>query len=117
MDWFKQGFKDMGKFVNQIGDNIDFSWIGKIGDEWDKFKDDMAKGLQDGALFKGIKKGFDSLHSAVSKATDTNNVFGKSVSKGTKKALSAYNDLSEKAKVKLETIQVTHEKIGDKQFQ
>lgn len=117
MDWFKQGFKDMGKFVNQIGANIDFSWIGKLGKEWDKFKDDMAKGLQDGALFKGIKKGFDGLHYAVSKATDTNNVFGKSVSKGTKKALSAYNDLSEKAKVKLETIQVTHEKIGDKQFQ
>lgn len=117
MDWFKQGFKDMGKFVNQVGANIDFSWIGKLGKEWDKFKDDMAKGLQDGALFKGIKKGFDGLHYAVSKATDTNNVFGKSVSKGTKKALSAYNDLSEKAKVKLETIQVTHEKIGDKQFQ
>ncbi|OEK70197.1 hypothetical protein AST01_04520 [Staphylococcus equorum] len=117
MDWFKQGFKDMGKFVNQIGSNIDFSWIGKLGKEWDKFKDDMAKGLQDGALFKGIKKGFDGLHYAVSEATDTNNVFGKSVSKGTKKALSAYNDLSEKAKVKLETIQVTHEKIGDKQFQ
>ncbi|MFQ3853717.1 phage tail tape measure protein [Staphylococcus sp. 2S1] len=117
MDWFKQGFKDMGKFVNQIGANIDFSWIGKLGKEWDKFKDDMAKGLQDGALFKGIKKGFDGLHYAVSKATDTNNVFGKSVSKGTKKALSAYNNLSEKAKVKLETIQVTHEKIGDKQFQ
>ncbi|PNZ60945.1 phage tail tape measure protein [Staphylococcus casei] len=117
MDWFKQGFKDMGKFVNQIGANIDFSWIGKLGKEWDKFKDDMAKGLQDGALFKGIKKGFDGLHSAVSKATDTNNVFGKSVSKGTKKALSSYNDLSEKAKVKLETIQITHEKIGDKQLQ
>lgn len=117
MDWFKQGFKDMGKFVNQIGANIDFSWIGKLGKEWDKFKDDMAKGLQDGALFKGIKKGFDGLHSAVSKATDTNNVFGESVSKGTKKALSSYNDLSEKAKVKLETIQITHEKIGDKQLQ
>lgn len=117
MDWFKQGFKDMGKFVNQIGANIDFSWIGKLGKEWDKFKDDMAKGLQDGALFKGIKKGFDGLHYAVSKATDTNNVFGKSVSKGTKKALSSYKNLSEKAKVKLETIQITHEKIGDKQFQ
>lgn len=117
MDWFKQGFKDMGQFVNQIGANIDFSWIGKLGKEWDKFKDDMAKGLQDGALFKGIKKGFDGLHYAVSKASDTTDVFGKSVSKGTKKALGSYNELSEKAKLKLETIQITHKKIGDKQFQ
>lgn len=116
MDWFKQGFSDMGKFVNQVGFKIDFSWIGKMGKEWDKFKTDMAKGLQDGALFKGIKKGFDGLHHAVSKATDTTNVFGKGVSKGTKKALTAYNDLTEKAKVKLDQIRITHEKIGDKQM-
>lgn len=116
MDWFKQGFSDMGKFVNQVGFKIDFSWIGKMGKEWDKFKTDMAKGLQDGALFKGIKKGFDGLHHAVSKATDTTNVFGKGVSKGTKKALAAYNDLSEKAQVKLDEIRITHKKIGDKEY-
>ncbi|MBU0437754.1 phage tail tape measure protein [Staphylococcus succinus] len=116
MDWFKQGFSDMGKFVNQVGFKIDFSWIGKMGKEWDEFKTDMAKGLQDGALFKGVKKGFDGLHHAVSKATDTTNVFGKGVSKGTKKALEAYNDLSEKAQVKLNEIRITHKKIGDKEY-
>lgn len=120
IDWFKQGFSDMGRLVNQVGKSIDFSWVGKmtkeISGQWEWLKNDMARGLQDGALFKGIKKVFDGLHYSVSKATDTTNVFGKGVSKGTKKALSAYNDLTEKAKVKLDQIRITHKKIGDKQM-
>ncbi|MEM5397347.1 phage tail tape measure protein [Staphylococcus gallinarum] len=120
MGWFRRGFSDMGKAVNQVGATMDFSWIGKmtkdISSKWEWLKKDMARGLQDGALFKGIKVAFDGLHKAVSKATDKTNVFGKGVSKGTKKALSAYNELSEKAKVKLESIRITHEKIGNKQY-
>ncbi|MDW8546361.1 phage tail tape measure protein [Staphylococcus pseudoxylosus] len=120
IDWFKQGFSDMGKIVNQVGKSIDFSWVGKmtkeISGQWEWLKNDMAKGLQDGALFKGIKVGFDGLHKAVSKASDTTDVFAGKVSKGTKKALGSYNNLSEKAKTKLEEIRISHSKIGDKQL-
>ncbi|MEB8175517.1 phage tail tape measure protein [Staphylococcus xylosus] len=120
IDWFKQGFSDMGKIVNQVGKSIDFSWVGKmtkeISGQWEWLKNDMARGLQDGALFKGIKVGFDGLHKAVSKASDTTDVFAGKVSKGTKKALGSYNNLSEKAKTKLEEIRISHSKIGDKQL-
>lgn len=120
IDWFKQGFSDMGKIVNQVGKSIDFSWVGKmtkeISGQWEWLKNDMARGLQDGALFKGIKVGFDGLHKAVSKASDTTDVFVGKVSKGTKKALGSYNNLSEKAKTKLEEIRISHSKIGDKQL-
>lgn len=120
IDWFKQGFSDMGKIVNQVGKSIDFSWVGKmtkeISGQWEWLKNDMARGLQDGALFKGIKVGFDGLHKAVSKASDTTDVFAGKVSKGTKKALGSYNNLSEKAKIKLEEIRISHSKIGDKQL-
>lgn len=120
IDWFKQGFSDMGKIVNQVGKSIDFSWVGKmtkeISGQWEWIKNDMARGLQDGALFKGIKVGFDGLHKAVSKASDTTDVFAGKVSKGTKKALGSYNNLSEKAKTKLEEIRISHSKIGDKQL-
>ncbi|MGW8014798.1 phage tail tape measure protein [Staphylococcus xylosus] len=120
IDWFKQGFSDMGKIVNQVGKSIDFSWVGKmtkeISGQWEWLKNDMARGLQDGALFKGIKVRFDGLHKAVSKASDTTDVFAGKVSKGTKKALGSYNNLSEKAKTKLEEIRISHSKIGDKQL-
>lgn len=120
IDWFKQGFSDMGKIVNQVGKSIDFSWVGKmtkeISGQWEWLKNDMARGLQDGALFKGIKVGFDGLHKAVSKASDTTDAFAGKVSKGTKKALGSYNNLSEKAKIKLEEIRISHSKIGDKQL-
>lgn len=120
IDWFKQGFSDMGKIVKQVGKSIDFSWVGKmtkeISGQWEWLKNDMARGLQDGALFKGIKVGFDGLHKAVSKASDTTDVFAGKVSKGTKKALGSYNNLSEKAKTKLEEIRISHSKIGDKQL-
>lgn len=120
IDWFKQGFSDMGKIVNQVGKSIDFSWVGKmtkeISGQWEWLKNDMARGLQDGALFKGIKVGFDGLHKAVSKASDTTDVFAGKVSKGTKKALGSYNNLSEKLKTKLEEIRISHSKIGDKQL-
>ncbi|MEB8101058.1 phage tail tape measure protein [Staphylococcus xylosus] len=118
--WFRQGFADMGKIVNQVGKSIDFSWVGKItkdiSGKWEWLKKDMARGLQEGALFKGIKVGFDGLHKAVSKASDTTNVFAGKVSKGTKKALGSYNNLSEKATTKLNELRISHKKIGDKEF-
>ena len=38
MDWFRRGFSDMGKLVNQVGESIDFSWIPNMGKAWDDFK-------------------------------------------------------------------------------
>lgn len=118
--WFRRGFADMGKLVNQVGSSINFSWIGKMQNKLVGFmswlKKDMAKGLQQGLLFKGIKKVFDGLHYAVSKASDSTNVFSSKVSKGTKKALGAYNRLSEQAKVKLNELRISHKKIGDKEY-
>lgn len=120
MDWFRKGFDDMGKLVNQVGESIDFSWVDKAKDKlggfWDDFKNDMAEGLQEGLLFKGIKKGFDGLDGLVSKASDTTDVFSEKVSKGTKKALKSYTSMSENARVKLEEIRINHETIGEKQY-
>ncbi|MVK33704.1 phage tail tape measure protein, partial [Staphylococcus aureus] len=120
VDWFRKGFDDMGKLVNQVGESIDFSWIDKAKDKmssyWDYLKNDMAKGLQEGLLFKGIKKAFDGLDGLVSKASDTTDVFSEKVSKGTKKALKSYTSMSENARVKLEEIRINHETIGEKQY-
>ncbi|WP_218086531.1 phage tail tape measure protein [Staphylococcus sp. HMSC056G08] len=120
VDWFRKGFDDMGKLVNQVGESIDFSWIDKAKDKmssyWDYLKNDMAKGLQEGLLFKGIKKAFDGLDGLVSKASDTTDVFSEKVSKGTKKALKSYISMSENARVKLEEIRINHETIGEKQY-
>ncbi|RZI03037.1 phage tail tape measure protein [Staphylococcus condimenti] len=121
MDWFRKGFDNMGKLVKQVGDSMDFSWIDKAKDKmgkfWDDFKNDMAKGLQEGLLFKGIKKGFDGLDKMVSKASDTTDVFAKGVSKGTEKALKSYNKLSKQSTLKLEEIKLHHGKISNEQYQ
>ncbi|MTV20873.1 phage tail tape measure protein [Staphylococcus delphini] len=115
MGWFRQGFKDMGRIVNDVGESIDFSWISKMGDAWDDFKDDMAKGLQDGALFKGIHKLFDGIHTLASKASDKVDVLGKGVSKETKGALKNYVKYSEKSNEILEKVRFNHGKISKKQ--
>ena len=81
MGWFRQGFRDMGRIVNEVGSSIDFSWLPNMGKAWDNFKNDMAKGLQDGLLFKGIHKLFNGIHSLALKASDKVNVLGKGVSK------------------------------------
>ncbi|MHD0382808.1 phage tail tape measure protein [Staphylococcus simulans] len=120
MDWFRKGFSNMGKLVKQVGDSMDFSWIdkakNKMGTFWDDFKNDMAKGLQEGLLFKGIKKAFDGLDKMVSKASDTTNVFAKGVSKGTENALKSYNKLSQQSTLKLEQIKLQHGKISNEQY-
>lgn len=121
MDWFKQGISDFGRLWNQTIGSLDFSWVGKLGNglakAWDGFKGFSAKVLELTPTFQMLKFSFDNLHKALSKTTDKTDVFGKSVSKGTKKALGAYNNLSEKAKTKLEEIRISHSKIGNKQLQ
>ncbi|MBA8777190.1 phage tail tape measure protein [Staphylococcus schleiferi subsp. coagulans] len=115
MGWFRQGFKDMGRIVNDVGESIDFSWISKMDGAWADFKDDMAKGLQDGALFKGIHKLFDGIHTLASKASDKVDVLGKGVSKETKGALKNYVKYSEKSNEILEDVRFNHGKISEKQ--
>ncbi|PCF86398.1 phage tail tape measure protein [Staphylococcus intermedius] len=115
MGWFRQGFKDMGRIVNDVGESIDFSWISKMGDAWDDFKDDMAKGLQDGALFKGVHKLFDGIHTLASKASDKVDVLGKGVSKETKKALSSYTKYADQSDKIFEKIRYNHGKISKKE--
>ena len=121
MDWFKQGISDFGRLWNQTIGSLDFSWVGKLGSglakAWDGFKGFSAKVLELTPTFQLLKFSFDNLHKALSKTTDKTDVFGKGISKGTKKALSSYNNLSEKAKTKLEEIRISHSKIGNKQFQ
>lgn len=120
MDWFRRGISDMGKMWNQTVGSMDFSWVGKVGKglgkAWDGIKTASAKALESTVQFKLIKGSFSMLHKAISKTTDKTDVFGKGVSKGTKKALSAYNNLSEKAKIKLEELRINHTKIGNKQY-
>ena len=38
MDWFRRGFSDMGKLVNQVGESIDFSWIPNMGKSMGRFQ-------------------------------------------------------------------------------
>lgn len=120
LGWFKQGFSDLGRLWNQTIDSMDFSWIGKIGDgfgkAWDSIKTFGAKALEITPQFQALKFGFDKMHDAVSKASDTTDVFSGKVSKGTKKALESYTNLSEKAKTKLEEIRISHVTIGNKQY-
>nr|WP_279390696.1 phage tail tape measure protein [Staphylococcus sp. NRL 21/187] len=115
MGWFRRGFSDMGKLVNQVGSSIDFSWIPNMGKAWDDFKNDMAKGLQDGLLFKGIHKLFNGIHSAASKASDKVNVLGKGVSNETKSALGTYLKYSDQSDKIFEDICFNHGQITKKQ--
>ncbi|WP_139343842.1 hypothetical protein, partial [Escherichia coli] len=85
---FRDGFKDMERIIGDVGSHINFDWIHDLGRSWNHFKTDIAKGLEEGALFKKIHKLFDGIHSLASKASDKVDVLGKGVSKQTKKALS-----------------------------
>lgn len=120
LDWFRKGVSDFGKLWGQTFGHMDFSWVGKFGSGiakgYDKLKGFSAKLLGMTPQFQLIKKEFGLLHKAVSKTTDTTNVLGKGISKGTKKALGAYTDLSQKSKVKFEQIRISHKKIGDKEY-
>lgn len=115
MGWFRQGFKDMGRIVNDVGSHINFSWIPSMNKAWNNLKDDMAKGLQDGALFKGIHKLFDGIHTLASKASDKVDVLGNGVSKQTKKALGSYTKYADQSDKIFEKIRYNHGKISKKE--
>lgn len=120
IDWFREGVQNLGTLFKQIGANIDWSWIKSTGDWFKKAgsatKDFGTKLLELNPYMQLAKVYFGKLDEAVSKSSDTVDVYGEGVSKGTKKALSKYTDLSEKAKVKLEEIRISHKVIGDEQF-
>ncbi|EMC0274946.1 phage tail tape measure protein [Staphylococcus pseudintermedius] len=112
MDWFREGFKDMGRIIGDVASHINFDWIHDLGKAWDHFKTDVAKGLEDGALFKKIHKLFDGIHSLASKASDKVDVLGKGVSKQTKKALSTYMKYADQSDKIFEKIKYNHGKIS-----
>lgn len=120
MGWFRQGISDFGKLWNQTFGSMDYSWLNKVGKGFGKAVDSLktfgAKALEITPQFQALKFGFNKMHDAVSKASDTTNVLGKGISKGTKKALGAYVDLSQKSMVKLEEMRISHKKIGDKEY-
>lgn len=112
MDWFREGFKDMGRIIGDVASHINFDWIHDLGKAWDHFKTDVAKGLEEGALFKKIHKLFDGIHSLASKASDKVDVLGKGVSKQTKKALSTYMKYADQSDKIFEKIKYNHGKIS-----
>lgn len=120
IDWFRKGIQNIGVLFKQVGDNIDWSWIKSTGDWFKKTgsatKDFGTKLLELNPYMQLAKVYFGKLDDAVSKSSDTVDIYGEGVSKGTKKALSKYTDLSEKAKVKLEEIRISHEVIGKEQY-
>lgn len=120
IDWFRDGVRNLGTLFKQIGDGFDWSWIKSTGDWFKKAgsatKDFGTKLLELSPYMQLAKVYFGKLDDAVSKSSDTVDIYGEGVSKGTKKALSKYTDLSEKARVKLEEIRISHKVIGDEQF-
>lgn len=120
IDWFRDGVQNLGTLFKQIGDGFDWSWIKSTGDWFKKAgsatKDFATKLLELSPYMQLAKVYFGKLDDAVSKSSDTVDIYGEGVSKGTKKALSKYTDLSEKARVKLEEIRISHQVIGDDQF-
>lgn len=120
IDWFRDGVQNLGTLFKQIGDSFDWSWIKSTGDWFKKAgsatKDFGTKLLELSPYMQLAKVYFGKLDDAVSKSSDTVDIYGEGVSKGTKKALSKYTDLSEKARVKLEEIRISHQVIGNDQF-
>lgn len=120
IDWFRSGVQSLGTFLKEVGSSIDWSWISDSA-KWFKkagsaTKDFGTKLLELNPYMQLAKLYFGKLDDAVSKSTDTVDIYGEGVSKGTKKALSKYTDLSEKAKVKLEEIRISHDVIGKEQY-
>lgn len=120
IDWFRSGVQSLGAFLKEVGSSIDWSWISDSA-KWFKkagsaTKDFGTKLLELNPYMQLAKVYFGKLDDAVSKSTDTVDIYGDGVSKGTKKALSKYTDLSEKAKVKLEEIRISHDIIGKEQY-
>ncbi|WP_239744975.1 phage tail tape measure protein [Mammaliicoccus sp. O-M54] len=120
IDWFRDGVQNLGTLFKQIGDGFDWSWIKSTGDWFKKAgsatKDFGTKLLELSPYMQLAKVYFGKLDDAVSKSSDTVDLYSSGVSKGTKKALSKYTDLSEKARVKLEEIRISHDVIGNAQY-
>ncbi|WP_239704701.1 MULTISPECIES: phage tail tape measure protein [unclassified Mammaliicoccus] len=120
IDWFRDGVQNLGTLFKQIGDSFDWSWIKSTGDWFKKAgsatKDFGTKLLELSPYMQLAKVYFGKLDDAVSKSSDTVDLYSSGVSKGTKKALSKYTDLSEKARVKLEEIRISHDVIGNAQY-
>ncbi|WP_414055189.1 phage tail tape measure protein [Macrococcus equi] len=125
IDWFKTGVDNTGKLLNEMGVNINFDWVGKIGTgmkvagKW--IGDTTGKiaklGFEMSPIGMISKATFGVVNESVKKATDQVDLYGKGVSKSTEKALRGYTDLSQKAKLKLETLRASHKTIGEKQYQ
>lgn len=120
IDWFRDGVQNLGALFKQIGDGFDWSWIKSTGDWFKKAgsatKDFGTKLLELSPYMQLAKVYFGKLDDAVSKSSDTVDLYSSGVSKGAKKALSKYTDLSEKARVKLEEIRISHQVIGNAQY-
>lgn len=120
IDWFRDGVQNLGTLFKQIGDGFDWSWIKSTGDWFKKAgsatKDFATKLLELSPYMQLAKLYFSKLDDALSKSSDTVDLYSSDVSKGTKKALSKYTDLSEKARVKLEEIRISHQVIGNAQY-
>lgn len=117
VDWFREGVDNTGKLLKEVAGSIDFDWVGDLGNG---IKDTTGKLARFGFEISPIgmisKNTFKVVGDSVKKATDTVDVFGKGVSKSTKKVLQEYTDLSMKASKKLEDLKINHKTIGDQQY-
>ncbi|PKE07307.1 hypothetical protein CW676_02090 [Macrococcoides caseolyticum] len=124
VDWFREGVDNTGKLLKEVAGSIDFDWVGDLGNgvkntgKW--LADSTGKLARFGFEISPIgmisKSTFKVVGDSVKKATDTVDVFGKGVSKSTKKVLQEYTDLSMKASKKLEDFKINHKTIGDQQY-
>lgn len=124
VDWFREGVDNTGKLLKEVAGSIDFDWVGDLGNgvkntgKW--LADSTGKLARFGFEISPIgmisKSTFKVVGDSVKKATDTVDVFGKGVSKSTKKVLQEYTDLSMKASKKLEDLRINHKTIGDQQY-
>lgn len=99
-NWLGQVGKDAAKFGKTLYDAWAKTEVGKKRiDQWNKLKD-------------ASKKVFDTIASGGKKATDTTDVLGKGVSKGTRKALKKYVEFSEGSIRALEKIKLDGGKLN-----
>lgn len=126
VDWFRKGVNGAGEVIKTFSSGIGGSlltsikdlgnWVGDLGtkfvDTWEKSKQgkDATKDYE--KLKSATKSVFDELSKGNKKATDTVNVLGKGVSKGTKKALGEYVKLSEGTIKEFEKVKINGGKIN-----
>ncbi|UTH10902.1 phage tail tape measure protein [Macrococcoides canis] len=122
--WFHDGVENTKKLLSEVASTIDFGWVGELGNgikdtgKW--LADSTGKlarfGFEISPIGMVSKNTFKVVGDSVKKATDTVDIFGKGVSKSTKKVLQEYTDLSMKASKKLEDLKINHKTIGDQQY-